>query len=105
MPVTFTTRIEEELAEAIDSIAAQEGMDRSTVIRRFLRKAAKEWRIEESLQDYEGGKITLWQAAARCHISVWEMVEEARRREIHVPYTLQELREDLEGLQSENRSV
>jgi predicted HTH domain antitoxin len=98
MPVTFTTRIEEELAKVIDEVSREEGIDRSTVIRRFLMKAVKEWLIERSLEDYEQGKVTLWQAAGRCGLSLWEMVIEARKREIHVPYTLEEFREDLKGL-------
>jgi predicted HTH domain antitoxin len=99
MPVTFTTRVEEELAKVIDEVSKQEGMDRSTVIRRFLMKAAKEWLIERSLQDYEQGKVTLWQAAEKCGVSLWEMTLEAKKREIHVPYTLEAFREDLKGLQ------
>lgn len=98
MPVTVTTRVEDELAKAIDEIARSEGMDRSTVIRRFLSKAVKDWLIERSLEDYEQGKVTLWQAAARCGLSLWEMINEVKNREIHVPYTLEELREDLKGL-------
>ena len=99
MPVTYTTRIEEDLAKVIDEVSKKEGMDRSTVIRRFLMKAVKEWLIERSLEDYEQGKVTLWQAAERCGLSLWEMVIEARKREVHVPYTLKEFREDLKGLQ------
>jgi predicted HTH domain antitoxin len=99
MPVTFTTRIEEDLAKAIDQVSKEEGLDRSTVIRRFLMKAVKEWLIERTLEDYEQGKITLWQAADKCGISLWEMTLEARKREIHVPYTLEEFVEDLKGLQ------
>lgn len=98
MPVTFTTRVDEELAKVIDEVARREGLDRSTVIRRFLMKAVKEWLIERSLEDYEQGKVTLWQAAARCDMSLWEMIREVKKREIHVPYTLEELREDLKGL-------
>jgi predicted HTH domain antitoxin len=99
MPVTYTTRIEEDLAKVIDEVSKEEGMDRSTVIRRFLMKAVKEWLIERSLEDYEQGKVTLWQAAERCGLSLWEIVIEARKREIHVPYTLEEFKEDLKGLQ------
>ena len=99
MPVTYTTRIEEDLAKVIDEVSKEEGMDRSTVIRRFLMKAVKEWLIERSLEDYEQGKVTLWQAAERCGLSLWEIIIEARKREIHVPYTLKEFREDLKGLQ------
>ena len=98
MPVTVTTRVEEELAKAIDDVAKEEGMDRSTVIRRFLSKAVRGWLIEKSLAEYEEGKLTLWQAASRCGVSLWEMIEEARKREVHVPYTLEELREDLKAL-------
>jgi len=98
MPVTVTTRVEDELARLIDKVAKVEGMDRSTVIRRFLSKATKEWLIERSLEDYENGKITLWQAATRCGLSLWEIIDLAKKREIHVPYTLEELREDLKGL-------
>ncbi len=98
MPTTLTTRVENDLAKIIDEVSKEEGMDRSTVIRRFLTKAAKDWLIEKSLQEYEEGKITLWQAARKCSLSVWEMIDEAKRREIHVPYTLAEFKEDLKGL-------
>ena len=99
MPVTVTTRVEEELAKIIDSIAKREGMDRSTVIRRFLLRAVKDWLIEKSLDEYEEGKLTLWQAAEKCSLSLWEVINEVKKREIHVPYTLEELREDLKAFE------
>jgi len=98
MPVTVTTRIEKALAQVIDDVAKKEGMDRSTVIRRFLTHAAREWLIEKNLKDYEQGKITLWQAATTCNLSLWEMIEEANKREIHVPYTIEEFRKDMKGM-------
>src|SRR3970040_2163572 len=98
MPVTYTTRIEEDLARVIDEVSKEEGMDRSTVIRRFLMKAVKEWLIEKNLDDYEQRKVTLGQAAKTCNISLWEMTLETQKRETHVPYTLKEFKEDLKGL-------
>ncbi len=95
MAVTLTTRVESELAKLIDEIAKREGMGRSTVIRRFLTKATRDWLIESSLKEYEEGKITLWMAAERCGLSLWEMVEEAKKREVKVPYSAEELRKDL----------
>ena len=53
MPVTLTTRVDDELARLIDEIARQEGMDRSTIMRRFLSKAVRDWLIERNLKDYE----------------------------------------------------
>jgi predicted transcriptional regulator len=98
MPTTVTTRVEDELVQVIDEIAQKEGMDRSTVIRRFLSKAVRDWLIDTSLRDYESGKLTLWQAATKCGLSLWEAIHEVKKREIRVPYTLDELREDLKGL-------
>ena len=94
----MTTRVDERLAKLIDEIAKEEGMDRSTVMRRFLARAVRDWLIEKSLKDYEEGKITLWQAAERCGLSLWEMIEEVRSRGIHISYTLEELKEDIEDL-------
>ncbi|MHA1861512.1 MAG: UPF0175 family protein [Candidatus Ranarchaeia archaeon] len=98
MPVTVTTRVDDELAKLIDSIAKKEGMDRSTVIRRFLHKSVKEWAIENALKEYENGKLTLWQAAEKCNMSLWEMIHEARKRGVYAPYTLESLKEDMKAI-------
>jgi len=98
VPVTITTRVEEPLAKDIDEIAKKELTDRSTVIRRLLATGTKEWQIEMAMRDYEDEKITLWQAAKRCGMSLWEMIEEVKKRRVHVPYTLDDLKEDVEAL-------
>lgn len=69
------------------------------MIRRFLSRAVKEWLIEKSLEEYEQGKLTLWQAAERCGLSLWEIIDEAKKRKIHVPYTLGELKKELRELE------
>jgi len=98
LAVTVTTRVERHLAEVIDEIARQEGMDRSTVVRRFLSRAVRDWLTSKSLERYEAGTITLWQAAEQCGLSLWETVEEARARKVHSPYSLEQLEEDLRAL-------
>lgn len=98
MPVTLTTRVDDELAKLIDEIAKQEGMDRSTIMRRFLSKAVRDWLIERNLKDYEEGRITLWQAAENCSLSLWEIINEAEKRRVIVPYTLEDLKEDVKDL-------
>ena len=98
MPVTLTTRVDDELAKLIDEIAKQEGMDRSTIVRRFLNKAVRDWLTEKNLKDYEEGRITLWQAAENCSLSLWEIINEAKKRGVIVPYTLEDLKEDVKDL-------
>ena len=98
MPVTITTRVEDKVMKTIDAIAREDASDRSTAIRKLLQKALKDWLIEKCLKDYEDGKITLWQAARRSGISLWEMIDEVQKSGAHVPYTITDLQEDLKGL-------
>jgi predicted HTH domain antitoxin len=98
MARSVTTRLEEESVKKIDELAARRGVDRSALVRSFLLYALKENTIHEALEAYQAGKITLWQAAQRCNISLWEMIQEAKQRHIHASYDMQELEKDLAAL-------
>ena len=54
--------------------------------------------IEKNLRDYKNGKITLWQTVENCNLSLWEMIEIIKERSISVPYNIEDLEEDIEGL-------
>ncbi len=98
MPVTVTTRIEEKLLKKIDDVAKRDASDRSTVIRQLLIKSVKERLVADALKEYAEGHLTLWQAAKKAGLSLWEMVEEQTRRHVEVPYSLEDLKEDVKGL-------
>ena len=63
MPVTVTTRVDDRLLKLIDRIAEKEGMDRTTIIRRFLMGSTAEWIIEKSLEEYEEKMISFFDDA------------------------------------------
>jgi len=98
MPVTITTRVSDNLAKLIDKIAKKEGMDRSTVLRRFLEQSIKNWLIEKSLKEYQEGKLTLRQAAKISGLSLWEIIEEVKNKKIYFPYTIEDLKDDLRAV-------
>jgi predicted HTH domain antitoxin len=98
MARTLTTRIEEESLKKIDELAAKRGVDRSALVRSFLLDGLKENTIRDALNAYQGGRMTLWQAAQACDISLWEMIEEAKQRHIHASYDVQALEKDLTAL-------
>ncbi|MBN2073313.1 MAG: UPF0175 family protein [Actinobacteria bacterium] len=98
MPVTITTRVDDKLVKLIDDIAGEEGMDRSTILRRFLIKSAREWVMDKSLKEYEEGKISLWQVAKRCEMSLWQVIDETAKRSVYVPYTLENLSREIGSL-------
>ena len=98
MATTITTRLDDQNVKRIDELAARKGVDRSALLRSFLLFALKEHTIRESLEKYQEGKTTLWDAAEACNLSLWEMIHEIQQRHIHASYGIKELEKDLRGL-------
>lgn len=101
MARTVTTRLEEKYLKRIDELAAQRGVDRSALLRSFLLYALKENTLKEALESYQAGKMTLWQAAEACDMSLWEIIQEAKHRHIYISYDLKDLEKDLADLHAE----
>lgn len=98
MAKTVTTRLDDGYVKKIDKIAARKGIDRSALLRSFLLCALKEHTMRDSLEDYKAGTTTLWEAAQRCNLSLWEMTREVKRAHIHTSYDLKEFEKDLRAL-------
>ena len=98
MAKTVTTRLEDKYVRRIDALAAQIGVDRSALLRSFLLRALRENTIEDALKAYKDGRITLWQAAERCNMSLWEIIQEIKHRHIYSSYDMKELEKDLAAL-------
>lgn len=95
MSKTVTTRLDEQSVEKLDELAARKGVDRAALLRSFFMYALKDHLLRDSLEDYQAGKITLWEASQRCNLSLWEMIRELQNAHVHMPYDLPELRKDL----------
>ncbi len=98
MAKTVTTRLDDGYVKEIDEMAARKGIDRSALLRSFLLCALKEHTVRDSLEDYRTGITTLWEAAQRCNLSLWEMTQEAKRAHIHTSYDLKEFKKDVKAL-------
>ena len=98
MAKTVTTRLDDEYVDKIDKMATKKGIDRSALLRLFLVQSLKEYMIQDSLDDYRAGRMTLWEAAQRCNLTLWEMVQEVKQANIHTTYDAMELEKDLKAL-------
>ena len=98
MAKTVTTRLDDGYVKKIDEMAARKGVDRSALLRSFFLYALKEHTIRDALEDYKAGTTTLWEAAQRCNMSLWEMIREVQRAHIHASYDLKEFEKDLRTL-------
>ena len=75
---------------------AVEQSDRSTVVRKLLYRAIRDWKLEYYAQEYGQGRITLGRAAEEAGVSLWEMMDYVRQRKIPAQYSLEDLEHDLD---------
>jgi len=94
MGATITTRVPDDIEKKIENISRVEHLDKSTVVRRLLSKAVQEWLIENALEQYRDGKITIGKAANMVGIPIREMIAIAANKGISFQYSLNDLEED-----------
>ena len=102
---TVTARLPEETLEEIEAIAERERVDRSELIRRLLDDALAKRRVDEAVESYRGGRVTLWRASEMAGVSLRAMMEIVGERGVPVFYTLDDLDRDLEHVRRSKSSV
>lgn len=94
MGATITTRVPDDIEKKIENISRIEHLDKSTVVRRLLSKTVQEWLIENALDQYRDGKITIGKAADMVGVPLHEMIAIAAKKGIPFQYSLDDLEED-----------
>jgi predicted HTH domain antitoxin len=89
------SRLPAELVQGLEMIERVEQTDRSTAVRKLLRKAVTDWKREYYAREYGDGHMTLARAAREANVSLWEMMDYVRQRKIAVQYDLDDLRKDI----------
>ena len=101
---TVTVRLPPEVLEEIEGIAERERIDRSEIIRRLLDQALALRRIDEAVETYRNGKVTLWRAAEMAGVSLREMMNIINERKIELNYTIEDLDRDMEYVRQRKNS-
>ncbi len=91
----ISARLPPEMEREINWYARKEKVGKTVAIRKVLDKGLKEIKLEHALEEYRKGKITLWKAASVAGVSLWEMLDIVKEKKIPVPYTLEDLKEDI----------
>jgi len=103
MATTITTRVDNDILKDIKFFAKEEGLDRSTEIRRLLTKAIKEKRIDYALEKYKQGRITIGKAAEIAEMHLREMMALAASKGIDFQYSLKDLEEDIQAAKNDSK--
>lgn len=95
MDKPVTTRLPEDFLSNLKDAAAKENVDVSTLIRKLLAKAMKEWKIQYALEQYKEGEFSFGQLAEFAEVSVWDIPELLKKHKMQVNYDKEELEKDL----------
>ncbi|HID86573.1 MAG TPA: hypothetical protein EYP55_04235 [Anaerolineae bacterium] len=97
--VQLNLRIEDELARQLETIAEQEALRKTDVARKYLIEGVRRWRLERAIARYQRRELSLERAAAEAGLSIYEMMDELRRRNIALDQTTpDEVREEIRTL-------
>jgi predicted HTH domain antitoxin len=91
--VTLAARVSKEISDLIAEISVEEKLDRSSVVRRLLDIGVRQWRIQNALERYGQGSVTLPRAAELAGVSIYEMIAILEERKIPYRYDLSDLEE------------
>jgi predicted HTH domain antitoxin len=91
----ITIRLEDELLDALKKLAELEHLDRTNLIKKLLRKVTEEELIENVLQLYTKGQVTLEQASELAGVPPWAVIDLMALRGIQHKGTPEELRADV----------
>lgn len=88
----------DDLKEEIDKLRELYREDQSTFIRKLLWKSIAQEKLELALKKYLCDKISLGKASEIAEISIWEMLDELKKRNVTLNYKMAEVELDIEKI-------
>ena len=85
MSNTVSTRLESDEKTKLDSIAQEEHLDRSTLIRKFVLEQIKLYEMNKWGQAYQKGTVSLQEASSLANVSLYEMMEYVQKENMRPP--------------------
>ncbi len=96
-----STRIPDEVDQELEVYAKREKVGKTIALRRVLDIGLKDIKKEFALSQYQEGKLSLMKAAQEAGLSLWEMIDIVRERQIPLAYTKHDLEEDFKAAMNE----
>src|SRR3989344_6937106 len=93
-----SARFETKDTEFLGEVARDEKTDKTTALKKIFSLGARQYRLEKAVRDYQAGRIGVGKAAENAGMSLWEMMEELKERNIANPLGEEEFAESLKNL-------
>lgn len=94
----ISTRIPGPLVREIKELAQATHLGKTEVLRKVIIQGIQDLKLERALTAYQERKVTVWKASSLAGTSLWEFMEEVKRRKIPVPYTLEDAQREVQGV-------
>ena len=91
----ITIKIPTKLYNDVKKLAKLKRMDTRTMIVEALREGMFLLRIEEAVRRYVNGEVSLGKAAEIAGLSIWEFLDELKKRGIEIRYKEKHILHDL----------
>jgi len=72
--------------------------DQSSLVRRLLRRSISEEKLDLAIKDYIDDKISMGAAAEFAGVSIWQMIDVLKSRNIGLKYKLSEAQLEIENM-------
>lgn len=100
MATTISVRLDRKILKDLTMVEKTWRADRSESVRRLLAEAISSWKIQNALEKLRQHKISIGKAAEECGVSLWEMLELVKEKNIDwAGYSKDDLEKDLKALE------
>ena len=92
LAVRIPAEVEKEILEMVE----HEKLDKATVVRTLIEMGIVEWRKQTALELLRDGKVTFAKAAEMARLSLWELADLVKQRNVEwVRYTPEEVEREI----------
>lgn len=93
--LTLSVRLDAEEVALLDQLAVRDGVDRSALLKRFVRRGYTDYRYETACTAYRKGEVSLSRAAEMAGVSVHDLLAHFPEMGLQLNLTPDELRREL----------
>jgi predicted HTH domain antitoxin len=95
--------IPKKLRKSLRELQELSGEDQSTLLRRLLDKGIADTKLDIAIQRYISDKVSLEQGAEMAGLSLWRFLDELRKRNVQLKYTLEDAESEVERLRMKKK--
>jgi predicted HTH domain antitoxin len=93
-----SVRLPKEYVLVIGEKAREDNTDKTTALKRILALGTKQYKLEKAVNKYKEGKASIGKAAEIAGISLWEMMDELKDKNISNPLTEEDYKDGIKNL-------